>query len=212
MANSINLRLPYLAAEQAQKHVTMNGALGLLDLVVQLRAINRTRTSPPGSPVEGDNYIVAASPTGSWAGHENDIACYVNGSWVFLTPQTGWHCWVIEEGATTVYSGSAWQGGPSFFTMKWTHPTIASGVLTITSSAVAPAPESGGTDDITSISGGQDGTYLIIAGTNGKTINLIDGGNLKLGDTSRTLSNFDDTVSLIKRGTDWLETGYGNNG
>lgn len=212
MANSTNLQLPFLAAAQAQKHVTMNDALGMLDLIVQLRAINRTRTSPPASPAEGDNYIVAASPTGAWAGHANDVACYVNGAWVFVTPREGWRCWIVAEGATVVFSGGAWQGGPLFFTMTWTYPTIASGVLTIASSTVVPAPETGSTDDITSISGGQDGTYLIIAGTNGKTINLIDGGNLKLGDTSRTLSNFDDTISLIKRGTDWLETAYSNNG
>ena len=31
MANSTNLQLPYLAAAQAQKHVTMNEALGIID-------------------------------------------------------------------------------------------------------------------------------------------------------------------------------------
>lgn len=212
MPETSNLNLPLLAAAQAQKHVTVNEALGLIDLTVQLRAINRTRTTPPGSPTEGDNYIIAAGASGEWAGLSGQIACYVNGAWVYLVPREGWRCWIVAEGTTVVYSSGAWQGGPSFFTMTWTSSMIAAGVLTIASSAVAPQPETGNTDDITSISGGQDGTYLILGGTNGNTVTLVDGGNLKLGAASRVLSNFDDTISLIRRGTDWLETSYSDNG
>ena len=45
-----HLGLPYLLAAQAQKHVTHNEALRLLDAMVQLSVLDRTRTAPPASP------------------------------------------------------------------------------------------------------------------------------------------------------------------
>ena len=68
MTETTHLGLPYLAAAQAQKHVTHNEALSRLDAVVQLAVIDTTLTVPPGSPAEGDRYIVADGATGAWAG------------------------------------------------------------------------------------------------------------------------------------------------
>ena len=53
---STHLLLPYLLASQAQKHVTVNEALRLLDGLVVL---DRHLTAPPASPADGDRYIVA---------------------------------------------------------------------------------------------------------------------------------------------------------
>ena len=51
MANeTMRLQLPLLQPAQAQKHVTHNDALRLLDGLVQLSVLDRTRTAPPGSP------------------------------------------------------------------------------------------------------------------------------------------------------------------
>ncbi|HWT29493.1 MAG TPA: DUF2793 domain-containing protein, partial [Propylenella sp.] len=67
MSESPSLMLPLLAPEQAQKHVTMNEALGLVDALVQLSVKDRHLTAPPASPTEGDRYIVAPGATGAWA-------------------------------------------------------------------------------------------------------------------------------------------------
>ena len=53
-----HLLLPYILAAQAQKHVTHNEALRLLDGLVQLSVLDRDLTAPPGSPADGDRYIV----------------------------------------------------------------------------------------------------------------------------------------------------------
>lgn len=45
--------------------------------------------TPPGSPGNGDRYIVASSPTGVWIGHEGHIATYDNGTWIYLIPWNG---------------------------------------------------------------------------------------------------------------------------
>ena len=61
MTESAKLRIPYIAAAQAQKHVTHNEAMTLLDTLVQLSVLDKDLTAPPGSPEEGDCYIVAAA-------------------------------------------------------------------------------------------------------------------------------------------------------
>jgi hypothetical protein len=91
-------------------------------------------------------------------------------------------------------------------------PTIAAGVLTVETSMVVPAPESGTTDTIDTISGGFDGAILILTGTSGNTLTFSDGvGNLKLG-AARELGNFEDSLMLVKRGTDWIELSFADNG
>jgi len=71
---SPNLSLPYLAPAQAQKHVTHNEALGLLDAVVQLAVQSRSQTEPPADPAPGARYIVPPGATGAWSGQEGMLA------------------------------------------------------------------------------------------------------------------------------------------
>ena len=108
MANSTKLSLPLVAASQAQKHVTVNETFLALDIIVQLNVLDRNLAAPPGSPVEGDAYIVAASPTGAWAGKANQIAAYQGGGWVFYVPREGWNAWVRDENVPLVYDGTNW--------------------------------------------------------------------------------------------------------
>jgi hypothetical protein len=107
-----NLSLPYIAQGQAQKEVTHNDALNLLDAVVQLAVLDRDLATPPGSPTQGARYLVAASPTGAWAGHANHIAAWLDGAWRFFVPNIGWLAWVIDEGTILAWNGSAWVDAP----------------------------------------------------------------------------------------------------
>ncbi len=106
-----NLTLPLLAAAQAQKHVTHNEALEILDAVVQLTVQAFDATTPPTSPSEGQVWALGASPTGAWAGQGNKLAAYYNGGWIFVTPRAGWRATLGTE--IRVWSGSAWVA-PSF--------------------------------------------------------------------------------------------------
>lgn len=73
-----------LATGQAQKEVTVNK--GLITINAQTQGvISRTTTAPPGSPVEGDAYIVPPSgATGVWVGHDDELAFYFGSVWNFL--------------------------------------------------------------------------------------------------------------------------------
>jgi uncharacterized protein DUF2793/endosialidase-like protein len=103
-----NLSLPYIAAAQAQKHVTHNEALRALDAIVQLTVLDKDLAAPPGSPAEGDRYIVAPSATGAWAGQERKVAAWQDGAWAFYAPHEGWLAWVGDEDALYSWSGTAW--------------------------------------------------------------------------------------------------------
>ena len=107
MPQTPNLSLPFLEAGQAQKHVTLNEALRLLDAVVQL-AVSAVSASPPAEPDDGERHIAGASPSGAFAGHANEIAAFQDGAWAFLAPQIGWRAWNIDEEKLLVWTGSAW--------------------------------------------------------------------------------------------------------
>src|SRR4051812_50075771 len=93
MTDTPNLGLPFIEASQAQKHVTHNEALRILDAAIQIAVLDVTRTAPPASPAEGERHVVAAGATGAWAGHSNAIATWQDGASAFLSARTGWCTW-----------------------------------------------------------------------------------------------------------------------
>ncbi|WP_296644949.1 DUF2793 domain-containing protein [Roseinatronobacter sp.] len=103
-----NLLLPYILAAQAQKHVTHNEALRLLDGLVQLSVLDRDLTVPPASPAEGERYIVASGAIGDWSGWDLNVALWTDGAWLRLPPRVGWRAWVEDEAMLLVYDGTGW--------------------------------------------------------------------------------------------------------
>jgi len=101
-------RLPYLLPSQAQKHVTHNEALAMLDVLVQMSVMDRDLTAPPGTPADGDRYIVASSPTGDWVGQAGKVAFFRDGEWEFMSASSGWTAWVVDEAMLVFWNGSAW--------------------------------------------------------------------------------------------------------
>lgn len=109
MSETFQFELPLVQASQAQKHVTVNEALARLDAVAQMQVLADDLTSPPGSPVDGEAYVVGAAATGDWVGHDVELAVFSNGGWVFLTPKTGWRAWNIDAGVEVMFDGVAWR-------------------------------------------------------------------------------------------------------
>jgi hypothetical protein len=100
--------LPFIAQGQAQKEVTHNDALVMLDALVDLYILDRDLSAPPGSPADGDAYIVAASPTGAWAGQAGNIAYCLDGSWRFHVPVKGLVAYIADEPTVLVFTASGW--------------------------------------------------------------------------------------------------------
>ncbi|MDB2414176.1 DUF2793 domain-containing protein [Rickettsiales bacterium] len=107
MSQTGRLGLPYIITSQAQKEVTHNEGLNRLDAFVTPIIIDII-TAPPGSPTEGDLYIVGAGGTDDFTGQENKIAQYLTGGWIFYTPFK-WMDAVVESLDTRVtYDGTTW--------------------------------------------------------------------------------------------------------
>ena len=104
------LALPFILPSQAQKHVTHNEALRILDALVQMSVASRSIAAPPASPVEGARFIVASAPTGAWAGRAGSVTQYDGNAWLFYAPKVGWAAWVADEAGTVVHDGTAWRG------------------------------------------------------------------------------------------------------
>lgn len=110
MPQSTRLALPYLAAGQAQKHVTVNESLVRLDALVQLSARSASLAAQPASPGDGDIYILPAGKSGThWGGMANGaIAYYRDGAWEEIAPKPGWRCYAEDENALLARTSSGW--------------------------------------------------------------------------------------------------------
>ena len=173
MTTSADLGIYYLAGQQAQPEIIHNSALNQLQVLLS-GVISVGLNTPPGSPAQGDTYILGASPTGAWAGRANCLAGYFGTSWVFVpgntsagTPitmgarQEGLRVWNKADDKTYVWSGSAW----SAIVLGMANPMTTAGdiitggasgtpgrlavgtngfVLTVVAGAVAWAAASGG--------------------------------------------------------------------
>ncbi|MER0239732.1 DUF2793 domain-containing protein [Fulvimarina sp. MAC8] len=112
MFNTNLLSLPMIAPSQAQKHVTHNEALRMLDAIVQLGVLARDRADPPGTPAEGERHIVADGASGEWQDRAGEIAAFQDGAWAYYQPRAGWIAYVAEENAALVYDGAGWTVDP----------------------------------------------------------------------------------------------------
>jgi hypothetical protein len=95
--------------------VAFRALLRALDQLPLLAVKNRTTTAPPGSPANGDAYIVATGGTGAWSGHDKSIAVWTtdnpaapSGEWEFYDPAAGWVAFSVADAGFYSYSGAAW--------------------------------------------------------------------------------------------------------
>lgn len=107
MANSPVLDITYLFDEQNQAEIKVNEAINRLESMSILTIQDRDDTAPPSTPANGDVYIPAATATGDWAGHEDELAIYYDG-WTFLDPVSGMLAYVLDEAIWLLYDGSKW--------------------------------------------------------------------------------------------------------
>lgn len=102
--------IPWVPENTQDPAAGLNDALRVIDALLQCAVIDTAQTSPPGSPSDGDQYIVASGGTGDWSGKDGHLARYVaDGSfWQFYAP--GQIRFVFDEstGELLVWHSSAW--------------------------------------------------------------------------------------------------------
>ncbi len=102
------LGLPLLAVAQAQKEVTHNEALVVLDALVHAAVEAGPIAAPPAMPAEGQCWIVGSAATGEWSGQDGTIALWTAGGWRFLAPREGMRVIRLADRARIRYDGGEW--------------------------------------------------------------------------------------------------------
>lgn len=115
MTETPNLGLPLVQAAQAQKHVTVNDTFERLDALAQITLAGAGDVTPPLAPQSGEVYAVAAGALGDWSGKDGQLALFLNGGWLFVTPAVGWRAWRADTGVAVTFDGVDWVAGGGAF-------------------------------------------------------------------------------------------------
>ena len=105
------LSLPLLAVAQAQKEMTHNEALALLDAAVQPVIVAVAPAAVPASPAIGQCWIVGSAASGAWAGHDGALAAWTQGGWRFVAAFEGMAVWSIADQAIARRGATSWSIG-----------------------------------------------------------------------------------------------------
>lgn len=107
-------QLPLLAVSQAQKEVTHNEALVLIDALLHM-VVEDALSIPPLLTDDdiGRCWLITGTPSGPWQSKSDQIAVWIGGSWRFVIPQEG--MWVRNISANTysVHVGGQWIVAPA---------------------------------------------------------------------------------------------------
>lgn len=132
--------LPYLATGQAQKELTHNEALALIDAALGAAAESAGLDTPPTDPSPGRCWIVGAAPTGAWSGQAGALACWTEAGWRFLPAVEGLRVWLKDQQLWAARQADGWVTGEE----RAAHIVIG-GQVVVGGRAAAVAAPSGGT-------------------------------------------------------------------
>ncbi|MEN2786494.1 DUF2793 domain-containing protein [Sphingomonas qilianensis] len=105
------LGLPMIRVGQAQKELSHNEALALIDLLIHAAVIGFAVNAPPPTPAPGDTWVVGSAPSGAWAGRANQLAGWTDGGWRFAVPIEGMAVWIVQGGVLARFAGGVWNAG-----------------------------------------------------------------------------------------------------
>ena len=108
--HSARLALPYLAAGQMQKHVTLNEALTRLDALVQTAVISRSVTAQPDAPADGALWILPAGASGAnWSVRpEGALMRAEGGGWTQVEAGDGLVVLVLDAAEVVLRHAGGW--------------------------------------------------------------------------------------------------------
>ena len=106
-------RLPLLAVAQAQKEITHNEALVIIDALLHM-AVEAALPTPPAVTDNdiGKSWAINGVPTGAWANKAGQIAFWIGGSWRFVVPHEGMRVWNRVTRRHSIYISGQWTTAP----------------------------------------------------------------------------------------------------
>jgi len=189
----------------------MDDNLLWLSVIVQGRVIDQV-LAEPGSPAEGDIYLLAAAH----GTHPNALAVYDEGSWHYRTPLAGWRFFNTTLGLFTQFSGTAWVNDAAALTAEDVRDTIAAALVSGSNVTITP---NDGSDTITiAATGGSSGptneeimdlvATLLTAGSN-VTLTYNDGADTLTVASSGGLTDApSDGAAYTRKNGAWVEPNF----
>ena len=105
-------RLPLLAVSQAQKEITHNEALVLIDALLHMSVEQTLSLAPEATDNDfGKCWLIGEGAGGLWANKSGHIALWV-GSWRFVAPVEGMRLWDNSSGCYCLYVANQWSSAP----------------------------------------------------------------------------------------------------
>jgi hypothetical protein len=110
MTTTPRLGITQLEEDQALPEVVVNEGVRVLEAYSNATHFkSRTTTAEPGSPADGDVYLLPSSSTGTnWAGHDGEIARFTNTAWEFDPAKEGFIAWVDDTDQLIAFDGTNW--------------------------------------------------------------------------------------------------------
>lgn len=105
------LGLPLLQVGQAQKELSHNEALALLDLAVQPVVEAVGIDTPPAAPADGACWIVGSRPSGAWTGQAQALAGWTADGWRFVAARDGMAAWSRADDTVARFADGSWTIG-----------------------------------------------------------------------------------------------------
>lgn len=191
--------------------------LQMIDALVQCAVISKTVSTPPGSPANGDRYIVGPSPTGAWSGLAGKIVAwstddpgFPSGFWQNFVPNAGFLTFNVADTTFYFWNGSAWTalagggGGATAFTGLSDVPASYSGAghqaVQVNAGATALEFVDKPADPMVYVPGAYTNSQVLFKGTPVRPWNFPSGltGSVANLDVAATAST---VFSLQKNGT-----------
>ncbi len=111
----------------------------LIDALMSRRVLDKDLSTPPGSPLLADSYIVGPAATGAWNGYSNYIAIWSGTVWQMVQPLSGWRFHVVDEAKSYVYQSGAWSSQFTATTVNAANMINDAGIVTIQSKTTGTA-------------------------------------------------------------------------
>lgn len=108
---STRFNFPFIVPGQAQKEMSHNEAIVLIDAVLHPTVEGAPVDVPPEVPELGQAWLLGEAPQDAWEGYARSLACWTIGGWRFVAPQEGMCVWNRADQLWLRWTGSQWSHG-----------------------------------------------------------------------------------------------------
>ena len=123
MSETLRLKLPLIHSNQAQKEITHNEALQMLDGIINPVVEAVSIAHPPEDSKAGELMLVGVQAEGMFSGHENKLAQNLgNNGWRFYSPSKWQKVTLEATGEEYVFDGKSWEAEPEYEVKKAINP------------------------------------------------------------------------------------------